>query len=172
MTTSSSSFASSFSVAPVGDHEIRMARTIGAPRRAVYAAFTDPAQVKRWYGPSHWTLVSVDIDLRVGGKWRQVMERPDGAGTARMEMAGAYWEVNDGTRLVYTQTFVVNQKQLEMPDELVTLQLADVGDDTQLSWTTRYGTKEERDRVLGPETEQAARQSLDRLEQQLQQPRA
>ena len=52
--------------------ELHIERVLDAPRELVWKAFTDPAQVAKWFGPVgyHVPPESVDIDLRVGGHWR------------------------------------------------------------------------------------------------------
>jgi len=63
------------------DREIVITRVVDAPRRLVFAAYTNPEHVARWYGPSTMTLVVCDIDLRPGGAWRFILRGPDGTAT-------------------------------------------------------------------------------------------
>lgn len=63
---------------PVGDREIVVTREFAAPRALVYAAFTDPKHVPKWWGPKGFTLATKEIDVRVGGHWRFDMKGPDG----------------------------------------------------------------------------------------------
>ena len=48
--------------------EIR--RVIKAPRDRVYAAWTDPAQLKEWWGPESVRTRNLVADPSVGGKYR------------------------------------------------------------------------------------------------------
>lgn len=77
-------------------------RTFDAPRALVFEAMTNPEHVKRWYGPRDTQLVSCEIDLRVGGRFRYVMAGPGG-----MEFAfsGVYREVDVPSRIVNTWVF-------------------------------------------------------------------
>lgn len=63
---------------PVGDREIVVTRDFAAPRPLVYAAFTDPKHVPKWWGPKGFVVTTKDIDVRVGGRWRFDMKGPDG----------------------------------------------------------------------------------------------
>jgi uncharacterized protein YndB with AHSA1/START domain len=56
-------------------------RSFDAPVSLVWKVFTTPEHVARWWGPkSHAPVKTVDkLDLRKGGKWRFVCERPDGS---------------------------------------------------------------------------------------------
>ena len=58
-----------------GNKELVISRIFAAPRPRVFQAFTDPAQLARWFGPVGYSVPpeSVQIDLRVGGHQRLVM---------------------------------------------------------------------------------------------------
>jgi uncharacterized protein YndB with AHSA1/START domain len=55
--------------------QVLITKIFDAPREAVWAAWTDPAQVARWYGPEGMEVppASVTIDLRVGGAFALTM---------------------------------------------------------------------------------------------------
>jgi uncharacterized protein YndB with AHSA1/START domain len=58
--------------------DIRITRVYDAPVHAVWAAWTDLAQIEQWWGPRGFTLTTHSKDLRVGGTWRYTMHGPDG----------------------------------------------------------------------------------------------
>lgn len=60
------------------DREIITERLINAPRELVFAAWTDPEQVAKWWGPNGFTNTIHEMDVRPGGHWRSVMHGPDG----------------------------------------------------------------------------------------------
>jgi uncharacterized protein YndB with AHSA1/START domain len=60
------------------DREIVFGRVIDAPRDVVYAAWTDPDQIQKWFGPEGMTIETKEIDLSPGGVWRFDMVAPDG----------------------------------------------------------------------------------------------
>lgn len=64
--------------ARTNSNEIRITRVYDAPVRAVWDAWTIPAQVEKWWGPRGFTLTTHSKDLRVGGSWRYTMHGPDG----------------------------------------------------------------------------------------------
>ncbi len=47
--------------------EIVIIRIFDAPREAVWQAWTNPEQMKQWWGPKNFTAPTIKIDLRVGG---------------------------------------------------------------------------------------------------------
>jgi uncharacterized protein YndB with AHSA1/START domain len=52
-------------------------RIFDAPREVVWKAFTDPDRIPRWWGPHGTTTIVVEMDVRVGGKWRYISRAPD-----------------------------------------------------------------------------------------------
>jgi uncharacterized protein YndB with AHSA1/START domain len=57
---------------------IIMDRMFDAPREVVWAAFTDPKHVVKWYGGHGFSNPVCEMDVRPGGRWRHVMRTPDG----------------------------------------------------------------------------------------------
>jgi len=60
------------------DREIVATREFDAPRELVWAAWTDPKHIARWWGPRGFTNTIEHMDVRPGGSWRFVMHGPDG----------------------------------------------------------------------------------------------
>jgi uncharacterized protein YndB with AHSA1/START domain len=60
------------------DHSIILTRHFDAPVDRVWAAWTDPLVLPRWFGPKGYHCVTKEIDLRSGGLWRFDMIGPDG----------------------------------------------------------------------------------------------
>lgn len=79
------------------DREIVVTRTFDAPARIVYEAWTRPELMKRWWVPKSMsmTLVSCEMDVRTGGKYRLVF----GGG---FEFFGRYLDVVPNSRIVWT----------------------------------------------------------------------
>jgi uncharacterized protein YndB with AHSA1/START domain len=61
------------------DREIVITRTFAAPRELVWRAMTDPQHVVHWWGPRGFSTTIEEMDFRVGGVWKHVMQGPDGA---------------------------------------------------------------------------------------------
>jgi len=64
--------------ADTAEQQITITRVLDAPRELVFKAWTDPDHVAKWFGPAGVDTPrdSVDIDLRVGGRFdlRMVQE--------------------------------------------------------------------------------------------------
>ena len=56
------------------DRELVVTRTFNGPARMVFDAWTKPELLKRWWVPKSapMTMVSCEVDARVGGKYRFV----------------------------------------------------------------------------------------------------
>ncbi len=70
-----------------------------APEK-VWRAWTDPQALKLWFGPEEIVAVPVaEVDLRVGGRFRVVMQAGDGE---THDVSGTYLEVEPHRRLVFS----------------------------------------------------------------------
>jgi uncharacterized protein YndB with AHSA1/START domain len=135
--------------------EVVLTRVFDAPRHLVFDALTKPELVKRWFGPHGWTLVECEIDFRVGGAWRYVLEGPDGRS---MGMGGEYREIVPGERTVHTEAFD------DYPgDSVVTVVLTEHEGRTTLTGTVLYESQEVRDAVIESGMEHGAAETYDRL---------
>ena len=137
------------------DREVEMTRVFDAPRHLVFDAMTKPELLKQWFGPHGWTLVVCEVDFRVGGAWRFVLEGP---GNERMGMSGTYLEIVPGERTVHSESFD------EYPgDSTVTIVLTEHQGRTTLTGTVRYESQEVRDAVVASGMEHGAAETYDRL---------
>ena len=76
-------------------------RRVEAPPERVFAAWTDPAQIARWWGPRDSCITRhAESDPRVGGRWRIVFTC-DGT-EEEHDVRGEYREVVPNERLVFT----------------------------------------------------------------------
>ena len=119
------------------DNELRMVRMFAAPPDVVYAAHTVPALLKRWYGQ----LVSAEIDLTVGGRWRLVSRRPDGREIAQF---GVYREIEPNARLVQTE----NWSDWNPGELTVSTIFAPIGGATRLEVSMQFPSQRVRDLLV------------------------
>jgi uncharacterized protein YndB with AHSA1/START domain len=81
-------------------NEIVVSRLIGAPREAVFDAFTDGRHISNWWGPKGFTTTTKEMDVRPGGVWRFTMHGPDGRDYKNVIR---YTEVTRPERIAYDQ---------------------------------------------------------------------
>ena len=83
------------------DREVVVTRTIDGPARIVFEAFTRAELLRRWWVPRSMgmTLLSCEVDARVGGKYRLEF---DIGGAEPAAFFGTYVEVEPYSRLAWT----------------------------------------------------------------------
>ena len=82
------------------ERELVVTRTFNGPARIVFEAWTKPELFKRWWVPKSMgmTLLSCDMDVRVGGKYHLQFAHGD----SQSAFFGRYLEVTPHSRLVWT----------------------------------------------------------------------
>ena len=147
------------------DNQILITREFDAPAHLVWEAWTSPELVKRWWGGKRGEVTSVEIDLRVGGKWRYVMEAEGGFEVA---FHGEYSELVENERMVTTEVFEGLPPELGDPDDLAalnTLTLTEHDGRTALEVLVEHQTKEQRDGHIESGMEGGMQESMDALEE-------
>ena len=94
--------------------DLRIERTLDAPRDLVWKAWTDPEHIKRWWAPRPYQTPECEIELRPGGKFYTLMTGPEGfheAGTA------CILEAVPGERIVWTSALSEGYRPNEFPPE-------------------------------------------------------
>lgn len=139
---------------------LRLERTIRAPRERVWDAWTQPEQLQRWSAPEGLEIPEGDMDLRVGGRWRVVMQDPESG--KRFIAVGTYREVTRPERLVYTHSWTTDEHPV---DTLLTVEFHDEGESTRVVLTQEgFATVGSRDGH-----EQGWASTLDRLVRMMEQ---
>jgi uncharacterized protein YndB with AHSA1/START domain len=140
------------------DEQVLMTREFDAPARHVFRAYTTPELVMRWWAGRRGEMRSADIDLRVGGAWRWVM---DAHGGHEVAFHGVYREIVPDERLVFTEVF----EGAPDAEALVTVTFAEAGGRTTLSMLMQLPSRAVRDAILATDMEQGAGESLELLEE-------
>ena len=78
----------------VPDLGFTLDRIYAVPPERVWAHFTEPDLLARWFCPNPDLPTTCDLDVRPGGAWRVVM--------GEWVVGGQYVEVETPTRLVFT----------------------------------------------------------------------
>lgn len=108
---------------------LQVRRTFQASRERVFRAWTTPEEMKRWKAPGNMTAPVVEVDLRVGGRYRVHMRTPDGT---EMRVAGVYRAVDPPGKLVYTWRWETSPEEAET---LVTVEFIERGRATEVVLT-------------------------------------
>ena len=74
---------------------------IPASQEQVFAAFTDPKRMARWWGPAGFTNTFNVFEFKPGGRWSLVMHGPDGTNYPNESV---FAEVEPSTKVVVAHT--------------------------------------------------------------------
>jgi uncharacterized protein YndB with AHSA1/START domain len=107
---------------------LTLKRRLNAPPAKVYGAWTDPAQIMRWFGPEQAEMLRAEANARAGGRYRIVFRTPDGE---EHDVSGVYREVVPNQKLVFTWAWRSTPER----ESLVTVALKRDGDGTVLTLT-------------------------------------
>jgi uncharacterized protein YndB with AHSA1/START domain len=107
---------------------LTLVRRIKAPPEKVYAAWTRPELMARWWGPDAGPVLSAEADPRVGGRFRVVFQTLDGE---THDCRGEYQEVEADRKLVFTWEWVT----LPERRSLVTIRFRPIEEGTELNFT-------------------------------------
>jgi uncharacterized protein YndB with AHSA1/START domain len=88
--------------ASTAGEEFVITRVVDAPLKRVWKAWTDPKQLKQWWGPKGFEIVSTKVDLKPGGIFHYHLRSPDG-----QDMWGkfVYREIVPEEQLVFIVAF-------------------------------------------------------------------
>ena len=143
------------------DEQILITREFDAPRHLVFRAWTTPELVERWWSGRQGSMTSVEIDLRVGGRWRYVMGANDGSEVA---FHGEFREIVPNERIVNTEVY-------EMPGgsdadaALNVVTFSETAGRTTLELLVECPSMEMRDIIIDSGMEVGMQEQMDLLEQ-------
>lgn len=92
--------------------DLVLQREIDVSPDLVWAAWTQPEHVAKWFAPAPWSITECELDLRPGGVIRFVMRSPEGQDFPNI---GCYLEVTPRSRLVWTDALLPGYRPSEKP---------------------------------------------------------
>jgi uncharacterized protein YndB with AHSA1/START domain len=104
---------------------LEIKRMIKAPRDLVYAAWTNPDELKEWFGPEGVKTRAIVVDTREGGIFRWDLIDTEGD---EMTIRGEFREVDPGRKIVFTWQFEGDAKWKDHVS-VVTVEFNDAGED-------------------------------------------
>jgi uncharacterized protein YndB with AHSA1/START domain len=148
------------------DRELVIARTFNGPARIVFDAWTRPEHVSRWWAPQALgvSVVSCDAEVRVGGRYRYVLQPRKGGAIA---FSGEYLEVTPHSRLVYTSFFEPTAlgPMEGVPAVVVTVTFDEQDGRTHMVSRELYPSKEVLDGALASGMEPGVHATMDQLDE-------
>jgi uncharacterized protein YndB with AHSA1/START domain len=85
--------------AAMSETTLRLERMIPAPPEVLFALWTDPRELVKWWAPDGFKAVVDTLDASPGGRWRIVLHRFDGG---LLALSGAFRIVEPPRRLAFT----------------------------------------------------------------------
>jgi glutathione S-transferase len=118
-------------MAEAENFSLRITRFIHAPRDRVYAAWTDPEQLRKWFGPENVKTRDLIVDVRVGGQFRWDCTDPGGK---EVTISGEYRELQPGRKIVFTWKHEENE-DWKNHNSIVTVEFFDRQGGTEIHLT-------------------------------------
>ena len=140
------------------DEQILITREFDAPPELVFRAWTTPELVERWWHAKRGKVTLVEIDLRVGGSWRQVMVADGGL---EVGFHGEYREIVPNERIVSTEVF----EGAPDAESVNTLTLEEVDGRTRMTLLVQHDSRAGRDAQIESGMEAGLQDALQLLEE-------
>jgi uncharacterized protein YndB with AHSA1/START domain len=116
--------------------EVAFSRVLNAKRERVWKAWTDPAELKQWWGPENVGIPECELDLRVGGRFYIVMEAGEGMGQYKgtlWPMEAKFTAIEANSKLAYTaKAWTKGREETSEIDQTAELTLADANGKTKM----------------------------------------
>ncbi|MEM6342476.1 MAG: SRPBCC domain-containing protein [Bacteroidota bacterium] len=84
------------------DRTLTIERTLNAPLRLVWEAWSEPKHLANWWGPKGMAIEVLEFDFTVGGKWKFKMPMPNGQ---EFISEGVYSEIIPMEKIVTSADF-------------------------------------------------------------------
>ena len=161
---------------PIVEPEFVITRTFKAPIESLWKAWTDPENLKQWWGPRGFAVPVREMDVRPGGTFRIVMRSSDGV---NYPLKGIYRKVVQPELLVYTENWeehptdwqnilIENGDGNEAQGALTTVTFKEQKGRTIMSIKTLFESFAMRNAMLKIGMKEGWMESLDRLDEFLE----
>ncbi|HEU5005164.1 MAG TPA: SRPBCC domain-containing protein [Candidatus Saccharimonadales bacterium] len=117
--------------------EVVFERTYDAPVEKVWQAWTNPEELKKWWGPNNVTIPECEIELEVGGRFYIVMEADESMGEyagTRWPMEAKFTVVEPNSKLVYAaKAYTEGDKEATLIDQIQELSFNEENGKTKMT---------------------------------------
>ena len=143
------------------ERELVVTRTISAPPRIVFEAWTKAELFQRWWVPKSFglTLLSCELDVRVGGAYRLVFRHP--GAPEPMTFHGRYLVVTPPSRLAWTN------EEASGNGQVTTVKFEERAGQTLLVMHDLYPSKEALDEAIGSGSTNGMDETFNQLDELL-----
>lgn len=113
---------------------LTLERTLNAPIKLVWEAWTDPEHVAKWWGPKGMDVKVIKHDFKEGGEWQYAMTMPDGK---EFITEGIYSEIVEFQRICSSADFKPMTEGVE-----IQAIFEENGDQTNFTFNCIHATEE------------------------------
>ncbi|MFG6503599.1 SRPBCC domain-containing protein [Microbacterium sp. P05] len=137
---------------------------VEAPQARVWRAFSEPAQLERFWGPPGWPATFTDFDFAVGGRAQYAMTGPTG------EKARGAWEflrIDPTSGFEVIDSFVGEDGEAltDMPSMRMVLSFDETGAGSRVTSVTYFSSAEALEQVVAMGAVEGSRLAINQLDQ-------
>ncbi|MEP7278006.1 MAG: SRPBCC domain-containing protein [Bacteroidota bacterium] len=145
---------------------VTVTKEIDAAVEQVWEAWTNAAQLDKWWGPKPWKAVTKKMDFREGGSWVYKMQGPNGE---------EQWDKIEFTSIDAPRQFNATDlftdekgnKNAAMPSTHWKNSFTKTSNGTRINVELIFGTKEDMDKILKTGFEEGFSKGLEQLDELL-----
>ena len=141
----------------IADREVVITRTYDVPARLLFAAWSKPEHLMKWFGPVGWPLTLCEVDFRVGGRFRFAMTGP--SGVQNTPFGGHYLEIVPNRKIVFDNAF----EEAGSKKMIMTITFEEKDGRTTLTWHTLFESSAMKKEYMGMGFEEGTGSGLDQL---------
>ena len=95
------------------DLDLSVTRHIAVPPARVWAAWSDPVELAKWWCPRPWSTQVKAFDFRPGGAFHTLMTGPDGVDTS--DKPGAFVAITPHRQIIFTSALLADWRPAHQP---------------------------------------------------------
>ena len=117
-------------------NKVYISRTFRHSVEKVFEAFINPEWIKNWWGPVNVLTVNIEVDLKVGGKYKFGMQKQNGE---IFHITGEYKDIIPNQLLVFSSTY--ENLPSPPPESVVIIKFKSLDTGTEVSLIQEFKTE-------------------------------
>ncbi|MGG5823379.1 SRPBCC family protein [Falsiroseomonas sp. HW251] len=140
--------------------DLLFTRVVALTPEQLWRGWTEPALLKEWFCPRPWRVTEAEVDLRPGGRFRTLMQGPNGE---QHDHRGCWLELVPHRRLTWTDALLEDFRPGPNPFVTATLTLEPVAEGTRYVAWVRHKDAAEREKHEAMGFQEGWGKALDQL---------
>jgi len=117
-------------------NKVYISRTFQHPVEKVFKAFINPEWIRKWWGPVNVSTLNVDVNLKVGGKYKFEMQKRNGE---LFQITGEYKDIVPNQLLVFSSAY--QNLSSPPPESTVIIKFKSLETGTEVSLIQEFETE-------------------------------